>query len=64
MTKFLAFLMVAAAVPALTACQSATPKTYIQMTCHDRAFDAGFCEQDTNFRLFTPAGPQHDGRRW
>jgi len=49
---------------ALAGCQQTMPRTYNQITCTDRAYGAGLCDQDTNFRLFTPEGPQHDGRRW
>jgi hypothetical protein len=61
MTRLFAYATLAI-LPLLAACESIPQQPYFQEHCTDRAFDAGFCEQDTNLRLFTPYGPIREGR--
>ena len=61
MTRLFAYATLAI-LPLLAACQSTPQQAYFQDHCSDRAFDAGYCQQDTNFRIFTPYGPIHDDR--
>jgi hypothetical protein len=40
------------ALPAIAGCQTDMPAQSYQKPCLHRQFDAGFCDQPTNFRLF------------
>lgn len=45
-------LPIATTMALLTACQSAPPTKPFEPECTPRRYDAGFCDQPTNFHLW------------
>lgn len=62
MTYKFAVIAALALAGGLAACQSTTVQPYFQENCTDRPFEAGFCDQKTNLRIFTPYGPMREDR--